>query len=383
MTGFADVSWVIAPSEREDEETARRTMREFDVRAVMRPKQASPGSVIGRPFRRLRHEFDRSFMETDDYVAEESDCAKLQELISEYDVVWIHTIRTAHWFRIVRWPHSVLDIDDLPSAVYRSTAQGNGSWIRHLKDRRMTWIWERRESFLLRRFDVLTVCTEADRLSVDRGNRAYVIPNGANPQTLHARKSSERPIIGFIGNCGFWPNENGLKWFIREVWPLIKREVPATQLRIVGAESDRLSTQGPDIAGLGWLADPGEEIASWSGMIVPIKMGSGTRVKIADGFARKCPVVSTPFGAFGYDVVSGRELILANTPQEFAAACLHLIRNPALGEELAEQAYARFLECWTWDSFQGTVERAVQDCLSRSASVGSSTSKDGTLQTLP
>src|SRR5579871_4055797 len=62
MMRFADVSWVIAPSEREDEETARRSMHEFDVRAVMRPKLASPGSFLDRPFRRLRHEFDRSFM---------------------------------------------------------------------------------------------------------------------------------------------------------------------------------------------------------------------------------------------------------------------------------------------------------------------------------
>ncbi|WP_348260862.1 glycosyltransferase family 4 protein [Telmatobacter sp. DSM 110680] len=235
---------------------------------------------------------------------------------------------------------------------------------------------------MINRFDVLAVCSEADRLSVNRAEQTYVIPNGANPQTIHVRKNLEKPILGFIGNCGFWPNENGLNWFIHEVWPLIKREVPETELRIVGAESDRLfPTMGPDIAGLGWLADPGEEIASWSATIVPIKMGSGTRVKVAEGFARKCPIVSTSFGAFGYDVESGRELILANAPDEFAAACLHLIRNPQSGEELAERAYARFLECWTWNSFQGSVENAVQACLSRS-DVGSSTSKEDTLHTL-
>ena len=377
---FSDVSWVIAPSEREEEDTALRSMNEFDVRAVMRPKRVESNS--GRPFRRLRHEFDRSFMEPDDYVAEESDRAKLLELISEYDAVWIHTIRTAQWFRIDRWPHSVLDIDDLPSAVYRSTAHGKGSLIRRIKNRRMAWIWQRREAFLGYRFDVLAVCSEADKAAVHNADRTYVIPNGANPLTPRAVKKSEQPIIGFIGNCAFWPNEDGLKWFIGEVWPLIKREVPATQLRIVGAESDKhFPTLGPDIAGLGWVADPEEEVARWAAMIVPIQMGSGTRVKVADGFARKCPVVSTAFGAFGYDVVSGRELILANTPEEFAAACLHLIRSPAFGEELANRAYERFLNCWTWDSFQSTVEEAIHKCLVRAVPVPPSTSSDETLQT--
>ena len=54
-------------------------------------------------------------MATDPYVASEPDRAALQELIQQHDVVWVHTIRTAHWFRIYRWPHSVLDVDDLPS----------------------------------------------------------------------------------------------------------------------------------------------------------------------------------------------------------------------------------------------------------------------------
>ncbi len=382
MTRFAEVSWVIAPTEREDEETARRSTREFNVRAIMRPKSVGPRSSL--LFRRLRHEFDRSFMEPDDYVAEESDRTKLLELISEHDVVWIHTIRTAHWFRIDRWPHSVLDIDDLPSAVYRSTAQGHGNLTRRIMDWRMAWVWARRESFLMNRFDVLSVCSEADRSSLNEAGGVYVIPNGANPQMLHARKASERPIIGFIGNCGFWPNESGLKWFIREVWPLIKREVTGVQLHIVGAESDRfLSKNEPDVVGLGWLADPGEEVASWSAMIVPIKMGSGTRVKVADGFARKCPVVATPFGAFGYDVANGRELILAETSDEFASACLRLIQDPSIGVKLADRAYVRFGENWTWDSFEGTVKAAVQDCLARSTIAASTTTRDNAFQIPP
>jgi glycosyltransferase involved in cell wall biosynthesis len=366
LAKFAEVSWVIAPSENEDEDTARRTMHEYHVRAVMRPTTSTSVGLFTHPFQRLRHELDRSYIGTDNYIASASDRAKLQKLISEYDVVWMHTIRTAHWFRIDRWPHSVLDIDDLPSSAYRSRAQSNGSLQRRLNDRRMAWIWERRESSLLEQFDILAVCSEADKSCLRIAERIHVIPNGANLQPIPARRMPERPVIGFIGNCRFTPNEHGLKWFIREVWPLVKRDMPSAQLRLVGSGSEGcLSTSGPDIVACGWLADPSEEIASWSAMIVPIKIGSGTRVKIADGFARKCPVVSTPFGAFGYDVANGGELMLADTPEDFAMACEQLIRCPSLGEGLAERAYARFLECWTWTSFQSTVETAVEQCLAR------------------
>jgi glycosyltransferase involved in cell wall biosynthesis len=163
------------------------------------------------------------------------------------------------------------------------------------------------------------------------------------------------------------PNEEGAKWFIRDAWPSIKHEFPPAQLRLVGRGSDGyLTTLGPDIVGLGWMEDPAEEIASWSAMIVPIKMGAGTRVKVAEGFARRCPVVATTIGAFGYDVENGREILLADRVDDFASACIQLLRNPELGEALSERAYKRFLEHWTWDSFEVTVGQVVQECLARS-----------------
>jgi glycosyltransferase involved in cell wall biosynthesis len=163
------------------------------------------------------------------------------------------------------------------------------------------------------------------------------------------------------------PNEDGGKWFIRDVWPIIKREFPHVQLRLVGLGSEGYLTKlGPDITGMGWLADPGGEIASWSAMIVPIKAGAGTRVKVAEGFARRCPVVATTIGAFGYDVENGREVLLADRADDFASACIRLLRNPELGEALSERAHKRFLERWTWDSFESTVGKVVQECLARS-----------------
>ena len=368
LTRFGDLSFVIVPSEHEDEETARRTSAEFDVRRVIRPRLEAKHGFFRGLRNSFRNEFDPTYLATDPYIATVDDREGLQELILQHDLVWVHTVRTANWFRIFRWPASVLDVDDLLSRQLRSAAGADPSLPKRFRYLKRSWNWRRREHVLPQRFDVLTVCSEDDRRYLGVRDRIHVIPNGSHPLPAPRRAPSDLLRLGLIGNCTFLPNEEGIQWFIRDVWPKIKRESPRAQLRLVGRGSDGyLSTLGPDIAGLGWLEDPGAEIASWAAMIIPIKTGSGTRVKLADGFARRCPVVATSIGAFGYEVNHGDELLLADNADTFASSCLRLLRDRHLGEALAEKAYRRFLERWTWDSFGGAVGRAVQECLARSA----------------
>ena len=364
---FGDLSFVMVSSEFEDEETRCRTTSEFEIRRIIRPVKVVPEKTFGKLAHRLRHECDPAYMATDPYAIGEPDRAALQELIQQHDLVWVHTIRTAHWFRIYRWPHSVLDVDDLPSRAYESAAQSGSSPVRRLADLRMAWIWRRRERTFQERFDALTVCSEEDQQYLGGQDRIHVIPNCSHVFAERRRIAQEIPKIGFIGNCTFLPNEEGVKWFMRDVWPAIKREFPSAQLRLVGRGSEGYLTKlGPDVIGLGWLEDPGDEIASWSVMIVPIKVGAGTRVKVAEGFARKCPVVATTIGAFGYDVCHGEEILLADRAGDFASACLLLLSDSKLGEALSERAYKRFLERWTWDLFENTVNTVIQECLARS-----------------
>lgn len=366
LSRFGDISFLVAPLEAVDEETVRRTKREFEVRRVMQPLSVASGNFFDRIQHRLRHEFDPQYMAVRPIAVNEADCAAFLEIAQAYDLVWIHSTETAYLLRISRCPRSVLDVDDLPSRVYSSSARSGSIPARRLLDLRMSWIWKRRERLLTRRFDVLTVCSEDDRRYLGGAPQIHVIPNGFRPQAVQRRIPSNPPRIGFIGKLNWGPNENGAKWFIRDVWPAIKRELPHTELRLVGRNSDGYLTRlGPDITGLGWLEDPSDEIATWSAMVVPIKCGGGSRVKVAEGFARRCPIVATTLGAFGYDVRNGEDLLIAEDADKFALACIRLIRDPGLGEALSEMAHRRFLQHWTWDSFSGTVGTVIQECLAR------------------
>jgi glycosyltransferase involved in cell wall biosynthesis len=132
---------------------------------------------------------------------------------------------------------------------------------------------------------------------------------------------------------------------------------------LIGSQSDVEGPRlGPDIDGLGWVKDPAAEISTWSLMIVPILTGGGTRIKIAEGFSRKCPVVATSLGAFGYDVASGKELLLADYPESFAKACLSILAAPLLGESLAARAMEKYNRNWTWDAIAPRVRAAAEHC---------------------
>lgn len=367
LNRFGDLSLVMVDFDPVDAETVRRTSREFDVRRIVRLASIASGNSFGRLRHRLRHELDPSYLGTLPLGPTDSDREAVLELIQQHDVVWIHRIESANLLRIDKWPHSVLDVDDLPSRVYRSSARSGTERARPLLDRRMSWIWRRRERLLAKRFTAMTVCSEDDRRYLGNRPNIHVIPNGFQPLAALRRVSTDLPRIGFIGKLPFPPNKAGVKWFIRDVWPLIKLEIPNAQLRLVGLGSDgEFPKLGPDITGLGWMQDPSDEIASWSAMIVPIQFGGGTRTKIAEGFARRCPIVSTTIGAFGYDVRNGEEILLADSARDFAAGCISLLRNPDAAEALAERAHKRFLRQWSWDSFQNTVGAAIQECMGAS-----------------
>jgi glycosyltransferase involved in cell wall biosynthesis len=335
-----------------------KTAAEFTVKPPIKVKQQRNRGVI----QRLRWAFDPHFLNVHGCIADSADRERLLNDLDAFDLIWVQNSRTANILNRWRWPHSVLDIDDIPSTFQRSVWR-NGSGLKQKFKAGLTMrLLRRRESFWKERFDALSVCSEADRKYLGGGKDIHVIPNGfERPTTEPVRDPVDPPRIGFIGLYSYSPNLEGMQWFIRDCWPLVKREIPNARLRLIGKDTDGpLKPHSPDIDALGFIEDPASEIAGWSAMVVPLFHGAGTRVKIADAFSRKCPVVSTSLGAFGYQVVSGRELLIGGTASNFAAACVSLIRDRAAGKEMAERAFRAFLQNWTWDSIASRVRATAE-----------------------
>ena len=347
-----NVSLVVVDEHGYEKRSREKTEAEFNLARVVTVRSVSSKGLRAR----LRHEFDAGYVS---HTADPSECQAVLNLASQHDLVWMHTIRTANLLGIYRWPHSVLDVDDIPSRVYQSSALVAASFARRVLDRRMSLIWRRREQRLAKRFDSMTVCSEDDRRYLGM-NHVRVLPNGFQRLSSVERCPTQPPRLGFIGTLRWGPNVDGVRWFCDNVWPRVKEQMPDAELRIIGEGTDQTNGWGDKVVALGRVEEVGPEIATWSAMIVPIRTGGGTRIKVLEGFARTCPVVATKLGAFGYDIKDEEEAYIADEPDLFARRCIDLMKSPQVAEHMAAQAYRRFLKCWTWESYEDIVLAAVE-----------------------
>jgi glycosyltransferase involved in cell wall biosynthesis len=362
---YGDVSVVVVNPDATWPDANERTAAEFRVVGEVE------GTVTGSGFAdRVRRTLNPRFHNVHGLLASEEEQRRIYQLAQAADMVWFLSLRSANILNRWHWPHSVMDINDVPSTYAQTESATAERAIDRARRRLHVWVERRRERLLLERFTVLSVCSELDRRLLGFAERLHVIPNGfERPVRVPTRTPASRPLIGFIGLFDYAPNHEGVRWFIDNCWQRINREIPGVRLRLVGSGTD--GPQRPKDAGvdaLGWLAEPSNEIASWSLMVIPIHTGAGTRMKLADGFSRKCPVVSTSIGALGYEVENGRELLIADTPHAFADACISLIRDRQSADNMAERAYSTFLDKWTWEAIAPRVWEAVDDCLRLSKS---------------
>ncbi len=345
---LGEVTLAVVSSDMVADDVIRKTAEEFRLEPAIHVESLPDRKLMGR----LRRAFDLHYLNVHGCVANVEDRERLLRRFADFDLIWVLNSRTPNILNHWNWPRSVLDIDDVPSTFQRTIFQNGAGLGERLKAGATMYLLRRRERLLKERFTALAVCSEIDKQYLGAGENIHVIPNGfERPRQEPKREQVQPPRIGFIGLFSYLPNRSGIQWFLKECWPRIKREIPDVRLRLVGKDTDGvLKPVGQDIDALGWVLDPAEEIATWSAMIIPLRFGAGTRIKIADAFSRKCPVVSTRLGALGYEVQDNRELLLADSPDEFAARCVSLIRDPARAASLAERAYGAFLEKWTWDA---------------------------------
>jgi hypothetical protein len=183
------------------------------------------------------------------------------------------------------------------------------------------------ERLLIRRSDVTVVVSEADRRWIEAnepGARTAVIG------TIHASRSGGPPFrdrsgLIFVGSWNHPPNGDAVTWFLDEVLPRIRAELPEIDVHIVGSDQPAgLADGDPRVHCHGWVEDLDSLYDMVRVAIAPLRFGSGIKGKIGEALSRGVPVVTTTVGAEGFRFASGYELIVADTPHEFAAQVVRL-----------------------------------------------------------
>jgi len=299
-----------------------------------------------------------------------------------YDLVWFHHVETHAVLGSQIDAPSVVDFDDLEDQKLHARLAGGHEmgrperdirlwfrWAGRLQDERDRRLWQELQRSVAARVRSVVVCSDEDRRRLGAANCA-VIPNGypAPAQPLGRVSVGQPAVILFAGLLTYPPNRDAAALLVQRIAPLIRARIPAAQVRLVGQapESLRRLADPPRVVVTGFVPDITAELARADLVAAPLRSGGGTRIKILEAFAHRIPVVSTTSGAAGLDVVSGREILIADTPEAFARACVTLLMDRGQRLRLAEAAQQLFLRRYRWDHIHDAIA-ALAEQVARAA----------------
>ncbi len=174
------------------------------------------------------------------------------------------------------------------------------------------------------------------------GSRISVIPIGVDTSRLHPAKRRPNSMnILTLGTLHYPPNADGVRWFAREVFPLVREQLPTACLTIVGKNppSDFMQMAAEDpqhMTVTGYVPDLEPYFEQAAVVVVPVRAGGGMRVRILEAFARGMPAVTTTVGLEGIEAEPGKEIFVEDTPRDFAASVIKVLGDADLQARLAE-----------------------------------------------
>ncbi len=194
-------------------------------------------------------------------------------------------------------------------------------------------------------YDVLVPITSRDATRIEKmgwKGKSSVCPSGFHFGEKDTEGAAERPSIFYLGALDWEPNREGVRWFLKEVWPGLQKAYPAVKFYLAGRSmpADLLKWKAPGVVVVGEVDDAQEFMASKDILISPIFSGSGMRVKLVEAMAAGKPIVATPIAVEGLGVTHGEHLFLAEEPRIFAQSIATLIERPELADHLGKQAQA-------------------------------------------
>jgi glycosyltransferase involved in cell wall biosynthesis len=240
-----------------------------------------------------------------------------------------------------------LDLDDVESSTRLRIAdleERNGAMVEAARVRREARAYERMERKYLGRFSRVYVCSATDRDRLKRwGFGSRILPNTvAVPDPMTRRPVDGLFRFGFIGSLGYSPNRDAVFRLCRDIWPALRQE-GGCELVVAGHAPDpeirSLVERTPGAVLQGNVARSGDFMARCQALLVPLRAGGGTRLKLLEAFAAGCPVVCTGLGAEGLELEDGVEFLRAETDGDFVHQAVRLKKDPGLADALAGAAF--------------------------------------------
>jgi glycosyltransferase involved in cell wall biosynthesis len=256
---------------------------------------------------------------------------------------------------------------ECPSVLFQHNVEAM-IWKRHyemqsnpIKKAYLLGQWRKMRRFeqeMCRNFDCVIAVSAEDREQMRKEYSAkavFDVPTGVDTEFFrpNGRKKVDPHNIVFTGSMDWVPNEDAICYFTEQIMPRIKRSVPNLTLTVVGrnpySSLIALSQRDPSVMVTGRVDDVRPYMERAAAYVVPIRIGGGTRLKIYEAMAMAMPIVSTTIGAEGLPVRDERELLLADTPADFAAAVVRLLTEQDFAQAMGSRAAAVVREQFGWE----------------------------------
>ena len=234
------------------------------------------------------------------------------------------------------------------------------------------WRKLRREELgIYREADGVYLCsTEDEQRLLDElpKVRTAVIPNAADVDYYQPRPTDPAPdrrTVVYFGLLSTVPNIDAVVHFVQEIWPRVAKAHPEARCKIIGGRPppSLLALAGPRVELTGFVPDLRPHLATAAVVVVPLRLGGGTRLKIVEAMAMGKAIVSTTLGAEGIKAVPGRDIFIEDQPAAFADAVNRLLAEPSLAARVGQSARRLAVERYAWSAAAQALEGFYQRIL--------------------
>lgn len=286
------------------------------------------------------------------------------------DIVEFHHLNTAIYRSFAGVLPTVLREHNVEFKVWERHGENATGWVERSYARCTAPRVRRYEAEIASHFDRCVVVSDADAAhlrGISPEARVEVIPSGVDTEYFYPRPDAEEEPFSMTltGSFDWKPKQQSLHALLTQVFPKIKARVSEAKLYVVGKGIPewlrRVAHETPGVRIEGAVPDVRPYIAKSALSINYLESGGGIALKVLEAMAMRKPVLSNSLGCEGIPMRHGRDVFVADGPDEFAAAACCLIVDRALRSDLAEEGYRRVLESYSWNLIAGR----LQDCYQR------------------
>ncbi len=265
---------------------------------------------------------------------------------NEFDIVNLEMLHTTPYIDTIR-KHSnakiVLRAHNIEHLIWERVSASTRNPLKKFYVNHLARTLKLYELSVLKKVDGIAAITSTDGDYFRKHNPNLPvadIPFGVIEKGEPPVVEEEYPALFHIGSMNWIPNSDGIRWFLEDVWPLINSKLPGLKFYLAGRHMPEwlLQRKDPDVIIIGEVDDAREFMCSIPIMIVPLLSGSGIRIKIIEGMQEGRTVISTTIGAEGIQYTDGKDILIADTAEQFLAAIEKVISDRELCSIIGENA---------------------------------------------